>query len=495
MSRAGGDVQMSGNDCMGIKNPPRDFSRRDFATGRKHLWSTRPLVMLLSLICMVGVNTRAFAQQVTTISDRPAATLLLPYFQVNLTASKNAATTLFSIVNSSNTAQLAHVVINSDLSVHVLDFDVYLTGYGLYRINLSDLLINGTTPETGFTVSNNGPISAKPGSDFPGCSAILPLPNLSSTQLTAVQDALTGQPSSELTTPAGATPACAGIAYGDGIARGYITIDDVNECSVLAPGDPGYLSTQNEQQRVVTDNNVLWGDSFYLNPATNRSTALPLVHIVARSGYFSSGQYTFYGRYDSTPWNTEDDRQPLPTTFLSRYINSNSPQGQSYFNQGTSQIVWRDSKVFQQPFNCPAANNNPNWYGLGQEGIAIFDEQENVETPPTCHFSPCPPNTQAGFPAETQKILIGSSAFPTTFAAGWMWADLNHAGGPSGLDDPDEAASWVFTAYDNTGNTTFNKNGNTWEINERAIQLDSGLYPNHCTPNMPAGNNCGSPSN
>jgi len=448
------------------------------------------LVALLSLVFIAGFGGRGFAQNndVNQIADRPAATLLLPYFQVNLNASKNAATTFFSIVNDSNVAQLAHVVIWSDLSVHVLDFDVYLTGYGEYHINLSDLLINGKTPQTGFTVSNNGPISTKPGSDFPGCSDVLPLPDLDPTQLTAVQNALTGQASSELDND------CAGIAYGDNIARGYITIDNVNQCSLLFPGQPGYLSAQNQQSRVITDNNVLWGDSFYLNPATNRSTAEPLVHIVANYNAFSPGDYTFYGRYDSTPWNTEDDRQPLPTTFLSRYINSdNVTDGTNWFNQGTSEIVWRDSKVNQQPFTCPAGNENPNWFGLGQEGIAIFDDQENVVTPATCHFSPCPPMTQAGFPAETQKILVGSTAFPIAFtkAQGWLWLDLNHTGGASGLNDPSEAASWVFAAYDNTNNTTFNKAGNTWEINERAIQLDTGLNPNHCTPNIPKGNNFG----
>jgi len=463
------------------------------AIRRSSLRSISRFVTLVAFLITVGMSARVYAQGVDVVADRPAATLLLPYFQVNLTASKNAATTLFSIVNSGPTAQLAHVVIWSDLSVHVLDFDVYLTGYGLYKINLSDLLINGTSPATGFGTSPVGPLGGN--TQFDGCSGILPLPNLSSSQLTAVQDALTGQASSELTTPSGTTPACAGIAYGDGIARGYITIDDVNQCSFLFPGEPGYLSNQNQQSRVVTDYNVLWGDVFYLNPATNRSTALPLVHIVANREAFEAGDYTFYGRYDSTPWNAEDDRQPLPTTFLARYINSNSPEGTNYFNQGTASTVWRDSKVNQAPFNCPAANNNPNWYGLGQEGIAIFDEQEDVETPPTCHFSPCPPNTQAGFPAETQKIPLGGSLFPITFEAGWLWLDLNHSGGPSGLNDPNEAASWVVNAYDNTNNTTFNKAGNTWEINERAIQLDSGTNPNHCVPNMPSGTTCGDPVN
>lgn len=433
---------------------------------RNHLQRVAAFAALLSLIFIVGLNTRAFAQGLGRISDQPAATLLLPYFEVNLT-NQNAATTLFSIVNASPEAQLAHVVIWSDLSVHVLDFDVYLTGYGLYRLNLNSLLINGVSPPTGDGTSHNGPLSTPVA--FPGCSTDLPLPPLSPTQLTAVQNALTGQPSSELGNE------CAGINHGDMIARGYITIDDVNSCSFLFPGQPGYLSGTESQPRTVTDNNVLWGDSFYINKSTNQAFAQPLVHITA-DDIFPNHSYTFYGRYDG--FTGVDDRQPLATTFFARYINQGSPQSINYFNAGTTAIVWRDSKVNQGPFTCPAANTNPPWFGLGQEGIAIFDEQEDVETPPQCHFSPCPPNQQAGFPAETQKIVLNTTAFPITFGAGWLWLDLNQNNpeATGGLNDEDESQSWVITAYDNASSS------NTYEIGERAIQLDNGSNPNHCTP-------------
>src|SRR6202790_5474462 len=65
---------------------------------------------------------------VCTIHGVPAAPLLLPYFEVDL-SNPNGLTPLFSINNASATAVLAHVVIRSDLSVEVLDFNVYLTGY------------------------------------------------------------------------------------------------------------------------------------------------------------------------------------------------------------------------------------------------------------------------------------------------------------------------------------------------------------------------------
>src|ERR1700680_142313 len=75
---------------------------------------------------------------VESVSDQPAATLLLPYFEVDLKKPR-AATTLMSINNTSATAILTHVVIWSDLSVPSLEFNVYLTGYGMYQLNLQDL--------------------------------------------------------------------------------------------------------------------------------------------------------------------------------------------------------------------------------------------------------------------------------------------------------------------------------------------------------------------
>src|SRR3954464_12566302 len=83
---------------------------------------------------------------ICNIDVSPAATLLLPYFEVDLN-NPNGLTTLFSVNNASDMAVLAHVVVYSDLSVPVLDFNVYLTGYDVQGINLRDLLA-GAIPVT-----------------------------------------------------------------------------------------------------------------------------------------------------------------------------------------------------------------------------------------------------------------------------------------------------------------------------------------------------------
>src|SRR4051812_12596807 len=83
---------------------------------------------------------------ICTVDDVPAATLLLPYFEVNLD-DMWGVDTVFSVNNASATAVLAHVVVWSDLSVPVLDFNIYLTGYDVQTINLRDVL-HGTLPRT-----------------------------------------------------------------------------------------------------------------------------------------------------------------------------------------------------------------------------------------------------------------------------------------------------------------------------------------------------------
>ncbi len=134
-----------------------------------------------------------------TVDDVPAATLLLPYFEVDLD-DPNGVTTLLSINNASATAVLAHVVLWTDLSVHVLDFNVYLTGYDVQSINLRDILVNGNLPLTASagqdptdTISPQGPASQD--INFASCTGILPYATRRSrpTYIDHVQSTLTGQ--------------------------------------------------------------------------------------------------------------------------------------------------------------------------------------------------------------------------------------------------------------------------------------------------------------
>src|SRR3954471_24768275 len=73
----------------------------------------------------------------------PAATLLLPYFEVDL-QTPGGQTTLFSITNVSRYSQIAHVTLWTDFGYPVLDFNIFLTGYDVQAINLKEILTTGT---------------------------------------------------------------------------------------------------------------------------------------------------------------------------------------------------------------------------------------------------------------------------------------------------------------------------------------------------------------
>jgi hypothetical protein len=232
---------------------------------------------------------------ICTVDEVPAATLLLPYFEVDL-GNQWGNGTLFSINNASATAVLAHVVVWSDLSVPVLDFNIYLTGYDVQTINLWDVL-HGTLPRTasagqdpGDTISPKGTFSQD--INFASCTGLLPAPQLPASFVEHLRLSLTGQSSPVL------GGRCAGRAFGDNIARGYITVDTVNNCTLRFPGDPGYFGSGGTGD--ATNQNVLWGDYFYVNDLQNFADGNPLVHIEASATdpqTSVAGQYTFYGRY------------------------------------------------------------------------------------------------------------------------------------------------------------------------------------------------------
>jgi len=428
-------------------------------------------VLSLVLVGCVLLQPKSVCAAQTPIADQPGATLLLPYFEValpkGLTGKTKGVDTLFSINNASATAILAHVTIWSDLSVPVLAFNVYLTGYDMQTIDLGQLL-TGTLPATasagqdpGDLISHHGPKSQD--INFASCTGQLPFTEMPDEYIAHVQNALTGQPSDFF------SGRCAGLDHKDRIARGYITVDTVNNCTLRFPGDIGYIISDIKFQ------NVLWGDYFYLDTKGKTAKASSLVSIRATfSGdpeVSTPGQYTFYGRY--TNFDASDRRQPLSTGFAARFVAPSKTKGAT-FPTGSSLIVWRDSKFNQGPFNCAL---KPLWYPLGQEGATIFDEQEHPEVPMTIPLAPQPPIPAfAPFPAEAQRVVIGSAQFPVPFESGWVYLDLNTTVAPAGSvppEDPAAAQAWVTATYDAKGR---------YSTGYRAIQLDSAESALHYVP-------------
>src|SRR5262245_53753397 len=113
---------------------------------RDTMRSRRILPLLAALLTGVLLSTPAHAQPQASITDQPAATLLLPYFEVDL-ANPAGANTLFTVNNASAAAVLAHVTLWSTMHVPVYTFNVYLTGYDSQPMYVRDI-INGVLPQT-----------------------------------------------------------------------------------------------------------------------------------------------------------------------------------------------------------------------------------------------------------------------------------------------------------------------------------------------------------
>jgi len=419
----------------------------------------KKLALALAVIGLLAVGQGAQAI-IATVDDVPAATLLLPYFEVDLT-NQDGVNTLFSINNASATAILAHVVLWTDLSVPTFDFNIYLTGYDVQTVSIRDIF-NGIVPRTASdgqdptdTISPQGDFSQD--INFASCSGQLPPPAAPASFVTHLRNAHTGLSSSIL-------GGCSGRAFGDNIARGYITVDTVNNCTLRFPGDAGYFVAGGTGD--ATNQNVMWGDYFYVNSAQNFANGETLVHIEADALNPETsvpGEYTFYGRY--VAWTAADNREPLSTTFATRFINGGA------FTGGTSLVAWRDSKVNQGAFKCGTL---PSWYPLGQEQIVIFDEQEHPEVPQTFPFSPQPPgDTINPFPAEAQRTDVDGEDLPVPFDFGWLYLNLNTsvaAAGPNPPEDPLAAQAWIETVMDADGR---------FSVGFDAIQLNNATNAIH----------------
>lgn len=428
----------------------------------------RTVLVAVAMLGLMAAGGSAHAEM-GTIDAVPAATLLLPYFEVNLN-DVNGVTTLFSINNASATAVLAHVTLWTDQGIPTFNFDVYLTGYDVQTINIRDIF-NGILPVTaddgadpGDTsspssgISNQGLLSQD--INFPGvtgpCGDPSTLYNAPDPTLPAkiahIKNAHTGQFSAILN-------GCSGSNYGDGLARGYITVDTVNSCTLLFPSDPGYF------QSVATFQNALWGDYFFVDSSQNFAQGDNLVHIEAcqpGNGFIgvgngaghcplAPGDYSFYARYVAGA--AADQREPLATTYATRYLNGGN------FDGGTSLLVWRDTKL---PPSGPAGVHNcavpgpPAWFPLSQTDVVSFDEEENATDQCflTDNVAPVIGGVQSCFPLATQRIStqggnVIAEDMNITTNFGWLYLNLNFS--IAGDLFPGVAQSWVHTVMDAEG--------------------------------------------
>jgi len=376
-----------------------------------------PILILCGLLSMAVTAKGGILDGNCRVAGQPAATLLIPYFEVDL-ADPSGRTTLFSVNNASVKSALARVVLWTDWGVPTLAFDVYLTGYDVQSFNVRDLL-QGKLPTTGPEVSSLGTLS-DPNVAFAGCgsngaASLAAAPEVS--QITWLQAAHTGRPVAK-----SAAQQCASSGgAGPNLATGYITVDAVNRCSPRSvgttantPAQPGYFAKGGTG--VASDANVLWGDYHYVNARKNMAVSQAAVSIVADADHFTAGDYTFYGRYVS--FDGRDDRIPLSSLYYARYINANP------FSTGTDLVVWRDNRKSTAALG--PCGKSPAWAPLGEMQLVIFDEEEN-------------PNEIVGgnaFPLLTQKVHVGGSTLAVPRPFGFLMLDLWHK-------DSTHAQGWV----------------------------------------------------
>ena len=403
MSRQGGAVvEIAVGACIDDLPSPADGHGRDGADQ--------------GVAAARGIDCAGVLDGNCRVSDQPAATLLIPYFEVDLD-NASGATTLISVNNASSKSALARVVLWTNWGIPTLAFDVYLTGFDVQTLNIRDLF-GGELPATGLARSPNGELS-EPSQSFPGCEQQareligtaggktgVVLANAKSTYLRAAH---TGQP---VNVGPAASQCVSGGGAAPGLATGYITVDVVNRCS------PSTVATiQNTPAHAMyfgpagtglaSNDNVLWGDVTYVDPAKSAALSVAAVHVVADAEFFTPGSYSFYGRY--VGYDGRDGRAPLASLYYSRYVNGGS------FGGGTDLLVWRDNRVADvSPRTC---GTTPSWSPLGEMQLIAFDEEEN----PTAI-----PNSNA-FPLATQKVHVGSPAIPAQPAYGWLMMDLWHA--------------------------------------------------------------------
>jgi hypothetical protein len=376
-----------------------------------------PIPFLLGCLLAAVPSAAGVLEGNCRLANQPAATLLIPYFEVDLN-NLSGQNTLFSVNNSSAKPALARVVLWTDWGIPTLAFDVYLTGYDVQTFNVRDLF-NGRLPATGPDASNVGLLSES-GTLFAGCGntgATGVSPSLAPTDVAWLRSAHTGQPVA--TTP---SSLCASSgATGPGVATGYVTVDAVNRCSPRSvgssantPADPAYFAAKGTG--LASDENVLWGDYTYINPQKNTSNGGTALALVADPDVLTAGTYTFYGRYVS--FDGRDNRIPLSSLYYARYLDG------GVFSGGTDLVVWRDNR--RASVTSQACGRPPAWSPLGEMQIVLFDEEEN----------PKELLNSNAFPVVTQKVHVGGPALPVSNPFGWVMLDLWHK-------DSTHAQAWV----------------------------------------------------
>lgn len=323
----------------------------------------RYLVPLALIMASMPQTATAGPLADTCIVDKmPSATLLYPYFEVDLD-DPNGRTTLISINNASPNPALAKVVMWTDCHLPVFSFDVFLAGNDVATINLQNILVNGNIISTTLDTAGEG--------EFPSCSSPISNPVLDSNALADLQAKLTGQPSP-----------VDGQCYGSDrpanrTAVGFLTVDTLNDCSstIRFPDDDGYFASGGTG--LASNNNVLWGDFYLIDPSENYAQGFEAVGVVADADRFAGTDIrSFY----QVTLDTRDNRVPLSSKLRTRFLNGGE------FTGSTQLLIWTQRSPDLAPFTCGVAGSSCPEATQLRLDMEIFNE--DAESTATLSLSP-----------------------------------------------------------------------------------------------------------
>ena len=377
------------------------------------------------------------------ISVTPAATLLLPYFEVDLAAA-GGETTLFTITNTAALPQAVQITLWTDYDLPVIAFNVYLTGYDVQSINLYDVIANGRIAAGGYDVSPIGELShgdnrrLREGS-CNNLPEVIPAPALA-----RMRAAFT----------TGKLDACntAGSAHKNAI--GYATIDVVGACNPRLPTDSTYY------RDLIRFDNVLIGDYLQLNGRENHAQGSPLVHIGAipeggmgrsREGkpkFTVNAPRTFYSRFQHPSTPKLDARQPLPAVFAARWTD------------GTFYKIWRERSAPRDTACSALRERAP----AATREIVFFDEEENPEVV-LYRTGVVPPTYTPTLPSTSLTDFADFWPWWSNAGAGWMYLNLDDH------HDPHATQNWVVASLRTAGRS--------------AIDVDAAALGNGCSAAVP----------
>lgn len=275
------------------------------------------------------------------LDDSPGATLLVPYFEVDLDDPEGPNTLVaISAVGERIPEEdfdpvLARVTVWTDYAIPVFAFDIFLERGGVQTLNLRRVLA-GELP-AGAATRDEIP--------FPNCSSPLALPTLDADFVTDLREVLTGRPSPW-------DGLCWSGPRGEGasLAVGFLTVDVVTACSAdpfFNPRGEGYFAAlDSAEPSHASDRNLLWGDVILIDESENAAQGYAAPALPADADRFGpvSGGSTFYSRL---AWTTrgEDHRMPLTATYRGRFFNGGP------FDGGSEWLVWGNAFV-TDPLEC-----------------------------------------------------------------------------------------------------------------------------------------------